>query len=75
MLAPTYVVSSNIDAVGYALGKLFIKFKSGVTYQYDKVPYDLYDALLKVESAGQFFHHMVKGKFQYTRLENDPFVG
>jgi hypothetical protein len=74
-VVPTYVSSSNIDAVGFRMGTLFLRFKSGVAYQYEKVPFSIYDALTKVESCGQFFHRMVKGKFHYTRLEVDPFAG
>lgn len=74
MLVPTYVVSSNIDAIGFRLGKLFIRFKSGVTYAYDNVPFDYFDALQKVESAGKHFHRFIKGKFNYTRLNHDPFA-
>lgn len=73
-MTPTYVVSSTINAIGYSLGKLFVRFKSGTSYSYDNVPYDIYDALKKAESCGQFLHRAVKGKFKYTRLSNDPFV-
>lgn len=73
MIAPFYVVSSNIDAVGYQRGTLYIRFKSGCSYSYDKVPFTIYDVLTKVESAGKAFHQMVKGKFRYTKLEQDPF--
>jgi len=74
MVAPNYVVSSNIDAIGYQLGQLFVLFKSGVSYRYEAVPYTIYDALLKVESVGKSFHHLVKGKFHYTRLNFNPFT-
>lgn len=74
-LLPTYIVgSSTIDAVAHQLGKLYVRFKSGSYYSYEAVPYDIYDALKKAESAGQFLHRMVKGKFAYTKLESDPFM-
>ena len=75
MLHPTFIVSSTIDAIGYQLGRLFVRFKSGAAYAYEGVPYDIFDALKKAESAGQFLHRMVKNRFRYTRLDFDPFVG
>lgn len=75
MLKPHYVVSSTVDCVGYHLSKLYVRFLSGVAYSYDAVPYDLYDALKKAESCGQFLHRFIKkGGFHYTRLDNDPFT-
>ncbi len=74
MLAPTYLTSSNIDAAGYQKGRLYIRFKSGCTYSYDKVPYDRFDGLCDAESAGQFFHREILGKYQHTKMEQDPFI-
>jgi hypothetical protein len=72
-IVPTYVVSDNIDCIGYQLGKLFIRFKSGAAYAYDGCPYTYFDALQKVESAGKFFHSFIRSKLHYTKLETDPF--
>lgn len=47
--------STNIDCVAHDRKSLFIRFKSGEAYSYDGVPYDHFDALQKVESAGKFF--------------------
>lgn len=73
-LEPFFLVSQNLDCIGYKAKQLFIRFKSGVTYCYDDTPYDYFDALQKVESAGRFFSKFVRGKFHYTKLENDPFT-
>lgn len=75
MLTPTYVISSNIDALAHYDGKLYIRFKSGITYSYANVPFTYFDAMQKAESAGQFFHRMIKNKpeFPYTKLDYDPF--
>lgn len=73
-LVPTYLVSENLDCIAYHLGKLFIRFRSGGVYSYDGVPYDYYDSLQKVESAGKFFHQWIRNKFHYTRLDKDPFA-
>lgn len=72
-MQPTYIVSSNIDAIAHQAKQLFIRFKSGITYSYDDVPYDYFDALQKVESAGKFFHQFIKNRFTHHRLEGDPF--
>lgn len=72
-LTPTYLVSDNIDCIGFRRGTLVIRFKSGPTYAYEKCPYDFFDALQKVESAGRFFHQFIRNKLRYTKLEQDPF--
>jgi hypothetical protein len=73
-IVPTFLVSENLDCVGYKLGQLFIRFKSGIAYSYDGVPFDYYDAIQKVESAGKFFHRFIRGKFHYSKLDSDPFA-
>lgn len=73
-IVPTFLVSDNLDCIGYNLGQLFIRFKSGASYSYDNCPFDYFDALQKVESAGRFFHQFIRGKFRYTKLDFDPFV-
>lgn len=73
MLAPVYVNSSNLDAIGWELNKLFIRFRSGETYSYADVPFDYFNAMQKVESAGKYFHKMIRGNFHYTKLDADPF--
>lgn len=73
-MRPLYVVSSNINALGYRRGKLFIRFNSGVSYSYDKVPFPVFRALEQSDSVGSAFHRLVRGKYPYTRLDSDPFV-
>jgi hypothetical protein len=76
-LTPTYLTSSNIDAVGYEheTKRLFIRFNSGESYSYSDVGFTQFDALTKVESAGKFFHQHIRGKYVYNRLDFDPFTG
>ena len=69
----TYVASSNIDAIGYSLGTLYIRFKTGVCYEYHRVPFSLYEAMRNADSPGGEFHKMVKGQFEYRKLTADPF--
>lgn len=77
MIAPTYLVSSIIDAIGFKHGRLFIRFKSGGAYAYDNVPYTYFSMLKTMESAGRFFHKNIRSKpqFKHHKLEYDPFVG
>lgn len=72
-IVPSYIVSSNIDAVGWHIGQLYIRFKSGVTYAY-KAPWSMFDALTKQESAGKFFHANIRNKLEFKKLDSDPFV-
>lgn len=65
--------SSNIATAAFARETLFLEFHSGQVYKYDNVPRALYDGLISADSAGQYFHHHIKGKFHYTRLESNPF--
>ena len=74
-MQPTYVTSSTIDAIGFQLGKLYVRFKSGATYAYDAVPFAYFVSLKEVESAGRFLNKFVKGKHHYTKLDHDPFNG
>lgn len=73
-MQPTFVVSSNIDAVGYRLGEMFVRFKSGVSYAYSGVNYSVFDAMVKAESVGQFFHRFVRSRYEYKKLDYDPFL-
>ena len=38
----TEVISSNVKAVGYESGKLYVMFNGGAVYEYDNVPQKLY---------------------------------
>ena len=72
-MRPNYVVSSNINCIGYTRGQLFIRFNSGQTYSYDRVPYPVFRTLKESDSVGSTFHRLVRGKFEYHKLDNDPF--
>lgn len=64
------VESSNIVAVSYAGGDLYIRFKDGGAYRYDRVPQDVYDALWEAESIGKYFHQAIKGKYAANQVES-----
>lgn len=73
MLQGFYVCSSNIEAVGYQYGSLYIRFHHGGCYQYDRVPHSTYTQLIEAESPGQYFHREIRGKFEFKKLDFDPF--
>lgn len=64
----TPVESSNIEKVGYNEEKLYVQFKGGSTYTYDKVPQAVYNTLMNAESKGKYLNKKVKGKYTYTRI-------
>lgn len=73
MLEPTFVTSSNINAIAHEGDTLYIRFNSGITYRYDGVPHASFSALSAAESVGQHFHRFIRGRFKYTPCEVDPF--
>jgi hypothetical protein len=73
MLEKTRVVSTNLDMVGHDGGtNLFIRFQSGVSYQYPDHPYSTYLALTKAERAFTFFQQFIRPK-KAVKLDYDPF--
>lgn len=74
-MKPVIVTSNNINALGWESDTLFIRFNSGVSYAYENAGKNLFDALAKAESVGQYFHRHIKGKLNYKRLDFDPFDG
>lgn len=68
-----FVVSSNLDALGYKLGALYVRFKNGGCYKYVGVPFPVFEALLNAESVGQYLNKHVKGVYDYVKLAADPF--
>ncbi len=64
------ITSTNIKEVGYdaTSNTLEILFKDGAIYRYLDVPQFVYDELLAAESAGRYFHQMIRDKYQFTRI-------
>jgi hypothetical protein len=58
----TPVVSSNIEGVGFDVVflRLWVRFKSGAVYHYDKVPSYVYLDFLRAPSKGQYLHRVVR---------------
>jgi len=61
--------SSVIAAAGYepASATLTLKFHSGGIYDYVDVRQTVYAGLLKAESAGQYFHEHILGRYRHRR--------
>lgn len=64
------VESSNLVAVDYdeEFAKLRVKFRSGSVYEYDDVPYAVYQELMDAESHGKYFHKHIRTKYHYRKL-------
>ena len=63
------VISSNIESIGYdeGVGSLYVKFKQGKVYEYEKVPSYIYDELMAAESVGKYFNQVIKNNY-VTRI-------
>ena len=64
------VKSSNIEQIGYneGLETLYVKYKSGKVYAYDKVPKQIYEGLEKAESKGSYMNSQIKNKFSFKTI-------
>lgn len=63
-----HVSSSDLNAVGYENGTLYIRFISGGLYQYSGVPESVYHGLMAAGSHGRYFHAHIKGRYPYARI-------
>jgi len=58
------VDSSNIQAIGYKNGALFVRFNNWITYKYDKVPAEVYEELMKSDSKGSYLYHKIRDVYE-----------
>lgn len=72
-IKPVFVSSSNLDAIGYHRGDLYIRFKNGGVYAYQNVPFPVYAELEKAESVGKAFHALIRDAYPFSKLDSDPF--
>ena len=58
--------SSVIEGASYdpKTKVMTVKFRTGKSYSYAAVPQDIFDGLLKAESAGKYHTAHLKGKFK-----------
>jgi len=63
--------SSMINRVEYtpANRTLYVVFNNNSVYGYEEVPPELFDALCKAPSAGQYFNKQIRDRYSYTRLQ------
>ena len=65
------VQSCNLKSVGYDnnLKNLEIEFHSGLIYQYQNVPSQIFANLLSAQSTGTFFTDKIKNRYRSKRLD------
>ena len=62
------VRSSNVAAVGYEDGVLYVEFTSGATYAYEGVDESTYQALAAAPSPGSYLNTHIKNAYSARRL-------
>ena len=62
------VESSNIAAIGFNDGNLFVEFISGSRYRYDDVPSETFQEFLEAPSKGRYLNAEIKGPLSMNRL-------
>lgn len=60
------VSSSAISSIGYDPDTqgMRVRFTSGNTYNFCRVPLDVYERFMKSSSKGTFYNDRVRGRFQ-----------
>lgn len=68
------VRSSQISEVGHEArtGLMQVKFHSGQTYQYSRIPEETFKAMLMSDSVGSYFSRHIKGNENHPvhKIEN-----
>ncbi len=67
MMQMTPIESSNVKAVGWEMGELWVEFANG-TYRYFNVSQDTFEAFLAAESKGGFFQKQIRGSYAYEKI-------
>jgi hypothetical protein len=64
------IESSNLSKTEYdtETKKLIVEFKSGLKYEYDEIPHQLYTQFRMSESQGKFFSSKISKTFKYRKL-------
>ena len=73
LLVPRHpVTSSQIASVGYhyAASMMVIEFTNGSVYEYEDVPYDIYETLIESKSLGTYFHKRIRDQFNTIKVED-----
>ncbi|WP_347450729.1 KTSC domain-containing protein [Acetoanaerobium noterae] len=61
------VSSSNLSAVGYENGTLYVSFHSGGLYSYANVPESVHKSLMSAGSKGSYFAAHIKNFYSTTK--------
>ena len=64
------VESSNIDMIGYDDNQIFVQFKGGGIYKYNKTDLDVFNEMKKSESVGKFLNTKIKNVYEFNKLED-----
>lgn len=57
------VDSSSISSIGYKRRTMLVKFLTGRTYQYKKVPRLVFDDFVKSSSKGEYFNNDIRNAY------------
>lgn len=60
------VSSDAISAIGYdpATGRMRIRFTSGSSYDFCRVPPDVHERFMRSSSKGSFYNDYIRGRYQ-----------
>lgn len=62
------IKSSNIKRVDWKDRVLTVEFRQGGKYEYYDVPESVYEGMINAQSAGKFFHTMIKDIYNYKKV-------
>lgn len=62
------IKSSNIKSVDWKDRVLTVEFRQGGKYEYYDVPKSVYEGMINAQSAGKFFHIMIKDIYNYKKV-------
>lgn len=62
--------STNIARLQYNMETLAldVEFRSGKTYRYHEVPYDIFNAFIAAPSPGKFLNSTIKGVYREKQI-------
>lgn len=60
--------SSHIKAIEHDGEGLTVEFLDGARYRHQGVPAVEFERMKAADSAGQFYHRHIKGRYPHTRL-------
>ena len=65
------VDSEAISEIDYDAerAKLMVRFESGELYVYVGVPGEVHRSFVEADSKGRFFHHQIRDRYPYNRLD------